>query len=82
MKILLLSFWFYDYSIQLANALSKKETVVLMLPAHVPQEFLKNLDEDVALYQFDLPKKLYDPRNLSALSEIATQIGEFNPDIV
>lgn len=82
MRILLLSFWFYDYSIQLANALSKKETVMLMLPGHVPHEFIKNLDQDVTLYQFDMPKKLYDPRNLSALSKIATQINEFNPDIV
>jgi glycosyltransferase involved in cell wall biosynthesis len=82
MKILLLSFWFYDYTIQLANALSKRETVMLMLPDHVSQDFLKNLNEDVILYLFDQPTKLYNPLNLLTIYEIVAQINKFNPDIV
>lgn len=35
MKIFIFALWFYDYTIQLANALSKKETVMLVLPNKV-----------------------------------------------
>jgi hypothetical protein len=55
MKIACLTSWFYDYTIQLANALSKKEAVMLMLPNRVLKEELDNSDENIKLCLFKYP---------------------------
>ena len=82
MRIICLSFWFYDYTIQLANSLSKKETVLLMLPKRVPKEYLNAVDEGVTLYLFRWSRHLYYPSGLSKMYEIIKQINTFKPDIV
>ena len=82
MRVVCLSFGFYDYTIQLANALSKKETVMLMLPNKVLKEELDNIAENVKLHLFKYPKHIYYPSILSTIFRIIKQIKTFNPDVI
>ena len=82
MRIICLSFWFYDYTIQLANSLSKKETVMLMLPNYTPGEYLSAIDNGVKLYLFKPPRHLYYPSSLSMSYDIIKRTTIFNPDVV
>ena len=82
MRVVCLSFCFYDYTIQLSNALSKKETVMLILPNKVLKEELDNIDENVKLHQLKYPKHIYYPSILSTIFQIIKQIKTFNPDVI
>jgi len=93
MKILSCAICYYDYTIQLANALSKKEEVllVLMLPGRILKEELDNMldivAETVQLQLFKYPKqRMYYPTYylayLSTIREIIKQIKTFKPDVV
>ena len=82
MRIICLSFGFYDYTIQLANSLSTKETVMLMLPNHTPREYLNAIDNGVKLHLFKHPRHLYYPSSLSMICEIIKRTTTFNPDVV
>ena len=93
MKILCCAFCYYDYTSQLANALSKKEDVmlVLMLPGRILREELDNLldivDETVKLQLFKEPKqRMYYPTYylayLSTIFEVVKQIKIFKPDVI
>ncbi|MCK4454584.1 glycosyltransferase, partial [Candidatus Parcubacteria bacterium] len=76
-----LSFGFYDYTIQLSNALSQKETVMLMLPNKVLRDELENIGKNVKLHLFN-PKHIYYPSILSTIFQITKQIKTFNPDVI
>ena len=82
MRIICLSFWFYDYTIQLANSLSRKEIVMLMLPNHTSRDYLNAINESVNLYLFEYPRHLYYPSSLSTIYKIVKQINVFKPNIV
>lgn len=82
MRVICLSFLFYDYTIQLANALSKKETVMLILPNKVLREELDNIAENVKLYLIKYPKHVYYPSILSTMLAIIKQIKAFKPDVI
>ena len=82
MKILCCALWHYDYTIQLANALSKKETVMLMLPNKVSKEVLEYIDENVNLHLLKFPKHMYHPTILSTIFEIIEQIKTFDPNVI
>lgn len=82
MKIVIFASWFYDYTIQLANAISKKETVVLMLPNKILKEELSAINEGVELYLFEHPKRMYYPTILSIAYQIIKQIKKIGPDAI
>ena len=82
MKILCCALWHYDYTIQLSNALSKKETVMLMLPNKVLRDELENIEKNVKLHLFKSPKHIYYPTVLFTVFEIIKQIKTFNPDVI
>ena len=82
MRVMCLSFWFFDYMVQLSNSLSKKETVILMLPKDMPNEHIDTLDENVNLYLFKQAKHLYYPTNLLKFYEIIKQINILKPDVI
>jgi len=81
MKICLLSFWFTEYTIQLANALSKKEQVTLILPDKLVRQYLEMIDKNVELYSFHCPRLRY-PTNLLMVYKILRQIDKIKPDII
>jgi glycosyltransferase involved in cell wall biosynthesis len=82
MKIVCFTSWFYDYTIQLATALSKKEAVMLMLPNRVLKEELDNSDENIKLCLFKYPKHNYYPTLLSTAFRIIKEIKTFDPDVI
>ena len=84
MKILCLSFWFYDYTIQFANALSKRCTVMLLIPDNVSQEYLDLIDEQVDVYRFQYFRSSFRGylSILPMITEIIKQTKAFNPDII
>ena len=82
MKIVCFTSWFYDYTIQLANALSKKEAVMLMLPNRVLKEELDNSDENIKLCLFKYPKHNYYPTLLFTAFGIIKEIKTFDPDVI
>ena len=77
---------FYDYTIQLANALSKKETVMLVLPARKksPDEHLATVDEKVNLYLLvaSPTRPLYHPANLLLLRDFWRKMSQYSPDVL
>ena len=82
MRIICPGFCLFDYTIQLANSLSKNEEVMLMLPNYTPMEYLNLIDENVEVYLFKHPRHLYYPSSLSMIYKIIKQITTFNPNAV
>ncbi len=81
MKICLLSFWYAEYVIQLANALSKKEQVTLILPDKLAGQYTGMIDKNVELYSFHCPRLRY-PTNLLMIYKVLRQIDKVKPDII
>lgn len=83
MRLVCLSFGFFDYTIRLANAISKDATVLLLLPnASNMHEHIGDIDENIKYHLFDMPKHIYYPTNLLTCIEIVKQIYYFKPDVI
>jgi len=80
---LCLSFGFFDYTIRLANAISKATKVLLLLP-NVDRIYvhIDTIDQNVEYYLFDMPRHIYSPTNLLSINQIIKQIYKFKPDVV
>jgi glycosyltransferase involved in cell wall biosynthesis len=82
MRIALLSSGFIDYTIQLANALSKKGVVVLLIiPDNQIHEYIASVKDSVNTYAYTQPR-LYYPTNIFLMYKLFKQIAIFNPDII
>jgi alpha-maltose-1-phosphate synthase len=81
MRIVLLSYAFYDYTIQLANSLSKANSVLLILPRSTPRLNLGILNSNVTLH---LMQKFgfCDPRNLLIYHQTMNMINTYKPEAV
>ena len=74
---------FFDYQIQLTNALSKKETVMLVIPANaLPKEHIETIDKKVDFILLGRGKPWYYPINLLILKDFIKDIREFKPDVI
>ena len=74
---------FVDYQIQLVNALCKKETVMLVIPANkLPREYLGSIDKKVDFYLLGKGKSLYHPASLLIFKEFIKNINMFKPDVI
>ena len=74
---------FIDYQIQLANALSKSETVMLILPFnHLPEEGIGVINKGVDCYLLGKGKPRYHPTNLFILKDCIKKMKEFKPDVI
>ena len=74
---------FIDYQIQLVNALCKKNTVMLVIPANkLPSEHSGTIDEKVNFHLLGRGKPLYHPVSLLILSSFIKSIKEFKPNII
>ena len=86
MRIVCLSFLYYDYTIQLANSLSKKWQVMLIFPNRIPKEYLSIINESVDLYLFGYPKHVYQLLSIftvyKIVKQIVKQVNIFKPDVV
>lgn len=81
MRIICIEFGYLDYPIQLANALSKKETVLLIIPKDQEKRYGYLINKNVNVYKFNAPR-LYSLLNLFSIFDIIKQINNFRPDIV
>ena len=82
MHTALLSFGFIDYTIQLANALSKKGVVVLLIMSdNQIHEHINFIEEGVNTHIYTQPR-LYYPTNIILMYKLFKQIATFNPDII
>ncbi|WFN35319.1 glycosyltransferase family 4 protein [Methanogenium sp. S4BF] len=84
MKVLCLCFWFYDYTIQFANALSRRCTVMLLIPDTVSQEYLNLIDEQIEVQQFEYYRSSSGGffSIFPMIRTIIRQARAFNPDII
>ena len=74
---------FIDYQIQLANALCKKNTVMLVIPANkLPSEHLGTIDKKVDFHLLGKGKSLYHPTSLLILKDFIKKMNEFKPDVI
>jgi len=81
MRVVLYAFDHIEYTIQLAEALSKLEEVMLMLPQHKAEWFMEVLGDNVNIKPYSQPRLRY-PTNLMTLYGIIKKINGFKPDIV
>ena len=86
MKIQILCFGgFFDYTIQLANALSQNEEALLTLnvgATGLAKEHLEAIDKKVNLYLLVGRKPLCHPANLLTLKRFIKKMNTFKPDVV
>ncbi len=85
MRVVIYTFDHIEYTIQLAEALSKLEEVMLMVPEDKPglsiDWFKEVLADNFSVEPYYQPRLRY-PTNLLAVYRIVKKINDFNPDIV
>lgn len=82
MKILYISSWFYDYVINLANLMSKKQEVYLFLPNNIKEEYVNSIEKDVNIYFFRLPTKIYSFNTIYMMYDVIKKINKIKPDLI
>jgi glycosyltransferase involved in cell wall biosynthesis len=82
MNIALLSFWFTDYTIQLANSLSASGLEVHLILSDNQLSEYTEIGKRVKTYIYNQPR-LFDPiKNIFLVYKIFKQISSFEPDII
>lgn len=81
MRTILIAFWFSEYTIHLANALSRSIEVNLFLPAVFAEKYKNEIDNKVKLSVFKCPR-LRNPASLLMLISIYMNIRKIMPDII
>ncbi|MBS1809103.1 MAG: glycosyltransferase family 4 protein [Acidobacteria bacterium] len=81
MRIVLLDFLFYPYSVPLANALAEHADVTLMLPDKASEAHKQALRPAVKLWEFH-PYRIRYPTNLLTIGKILRKISALNPAVV
>ncbi len=83
MKIVCFSFMFIDYTVQLANALSQKASVMLVLPKGIEADELVPIAGGVDLRLFGQGRvHPYNPSYALAFLRVARLIQGFKPDVI
>jgi len=82
MKIVLLSFWLPEYCIQLANALSKKVELYLLLPDKHIQYYETYISSTVRKVPYNLPRMRSLLPNMLMLGKLFRQLGVLSPSLV
>jgi glycosyltransferase involved in cell wall biosynthesis len=81
MKVTLLHFCFYEYTIQLANALANYVDLTLVNPENISVACKDILDPRIQLRSFKKPR-IRDPRNISSMFEMMDIIRKSQPDVL
>lgn len=84
MRVACLTFWFYDYTIQMANELARHTEVLLLLPDYKSEEHLESIDPKVKVHIFGYSRHAgrFGPSCYPMLREIVGAINDFGPDVV
>jgi len=81
MRVVLYTFDHIEYTLQLAEALSRHEDIMLIVPQHKVSPFIEILEHNVNIKPYFQPRLRY-PTNLLVLRRIIKKINDFNPDIL
>ena len=84
MRVACLTFWFYDYTIQMANELARHTEVLLLLPDYRSEEYLESIDPKVKVHIFGYSRYAGrpGPSCYPMLKEIVTAVNDFEPDVI
>jgi len=84
MRVACLTFWFYDYTIQMANELARHTEVLLLLPDYRSEEYLESIDPGVKVHIFNYSRHAgrFGPSCYPMIRDIVTVIDDFAPNIV
>ena len=77
----MIAFTNIEYTIELTEALTELEDVMLMIPDKQSKRFEKVIKPNVNLYAFSYPRIRY-PTNLIMIYNIIKKIDEFKPDVL
>ena len=82
MRIIIFATCFYEYTIALANSLSKNNEVCLMLPSNLLTDFhLQKISNNIKVRNFNMPRQ----RSLGSILmmlDIYKKFKSFRPDII
>jgi glycosyltransferase involved in cell wall biosynthesis len=81
MKVALLHFCFYEYTVELANGLARYVDLTLIHPEQLSALCKDVLDPRIRVLSFKKPR-IRDPRNLFAMGEMMRIIRDVQPDIL
>ncbi len=82
MKVALLHFCFYEYTVQLANALAAQDIeLTLIHPEKLTRQIQVLLDSRIKIITFK-KYRIRDPRNLSAMAKLTSIIRQIEPDVL
>ncbi|MEM9925446.1 MAG: glycosyltransferase family 4 protein [Cyanobacteria bacterium P01_D01_bin.50] len=81
MKVALLHFCFYEYTVQLANALADYVDLTLIHPQQLTAQTQDLLDPRIKVITFN-KYRIRDPRNLSAMGKLIRIIHNIQPDVL
>lgn len=81
MKVALLHFCFYEYTVQLANALANYVDLTLIHPQQLTAQTQDLLDPRIQVITFN-KYRIRDPRNLSAMGKLISIIRKIQPDVL
>lgn len=79
--VFLVDFTHFEFSVHLANSLSRLCRVTLMMPESAPDLLVNSLAPEVLSLQFRLPRMRY-PTNIAMVRTIFAAIREAAPDVV
>ena len=84
MRVACLTFWFYDYTIQMANELARHAEVLLLLPDYRSEEYLEGIAPGVKVHVFGYSRYAGKPGPscYPMLRDIVAAINDFAPDVV
>jgi glycosyltransferase involved in cell wall biosynthesis len=81
MRVVLYAFDHIEYTIELAEALSRLEDIMLVVPQYKIGPFIEVLEDNVNIKPYPQPRLRY-PTNLLTLYKILKKINNFHPDVV
>lgn len=81
LRVALIDFEYFDYSVQLANALAESCRVTLMLPDQAADRYAGRLAGAVSLHRFRMPRLRY-PSNIGMVRSIFRDVKNLAPHVV
>ena len=81
MKVALLHFCFYEYTVELANSLAKYVDLTLIQPEKLSISCKEVLDPHIRVSTFKKPR-IRDPRNVFAMAAMMGIIRDLQPDVL
>jgi serine acetyltransferase/glycosyltransferase involved in cell wall biosynthesis len=81
MKVALLHFCFYEYTVQLANALANYVDLTLIHPQELSAQCQNILNSNIHVYSFDKPR-IRNLSNISSMSKMMDIIHKLQPDVL